>query len=272
MRTMPVSVLRRASLSRLRTTAGVSLQRYSVSDSIVLALVVLIAFTLLFPALANSRYQARKTACHENLWKLGQGLFSYSDLQSNRFPLVPISGSRSFAGVFAPILLEHQLLPPKSPPLICPGSALATQANDWSLPDLQEIDQAEGRRLVFLQNQAGGSYAYCVGYLENGRLRAVQNKGRATYALLSDSPSLFLPDRRSAHHGGRGQNILYEDGHIAFVTDLHVVPGDHPLRNWEGFAETGVDSSDAVVLPSGSPPVVDVKSIRVIDSDTLFFQ
>jgi hypothetical protein len=258
-------------LSRQRTSVGVPLQRYSVSDSIVLALVVLIAFTLLFPALANSRYQARKTACHANLWQLGQGLFSYSDLQSNRFPLVPISGSRSFAGVFAPILLEHQLLPPKSPPLICPGSELAAQADLWSLPDLQEIDHAEGRRLVWLQNRAGGSYAYCVGYLENGRLRAVRNEGRANYALLSDAPSFFLPDRRSAHHGGRGQNILYEDGHITFVTDLHRIPGDHPLRNREGFAEAGVDSSDAVVLPSGSRPVVDVESIRVIDSNTPFF-
>ncbi len=201
---------------------------------------------------------------------MGQGLFSYSDLQANRFPLVPISGSRSFAGVFAPILLEHQLLPPKSPPLICPGSELAAQADLWSLPDLQEIDQAEGRRLIWLQNRAGGSYAYCVGYLENGRLRTVRNQGRATYALLSDAPSFFLPDRRSAHHGGRGQNILYEDGHITFVTDLHQVPGDHPLRNREGFAEAGVDSSDAVILPSGSRPVVDVESIRVIDSDTPF--
>ena len=122
------AALRRAACPACARPPASALQRYSVSDSIVLTLVVLIAFTLLFPALANSRYQARKTACHENLWTLGQGLFSYSDLQSDRFPLVPISGSRSFAGVFAPILLEHELLPPKSPPLICPGSELAAQA------------------------------------------------------------------------------------------------------------------------------------------------
>ncbi|MHB0957807.1 MAG: hypothetical protein ACYC6N_05955 [Pirellulaceae bacterium] len=255
-----------AGLSRVRSTSVVYLKHYSVSDSIVLMLVVLIAFTLLFPALANSRYQARKAACQDNLWTLGQGLFTYSDLQADRFPLVPISGSRSFAGVFAPILLEHQLLRPDPPPLICPGSQLAVDAQHWSLPTLQEIDEAEGARLRFLQNRAGGSYAYCVGYLENGHLRAAKNQGRANFALLSDAPSFYLPDRRSANHGGRGQNIFYEDGHIAFVTDLRMVPGDHPLRNWDGFAEAGVHFDDSVLLPSGSRPVVDPESILRLDS------
>ncbi|MHB8971519.1 MAG: hypothetical protein ACYC3X_08425 [Pirellulaceae bacterium] len=260
------------SLSRMRMAAGLCLQRYAVSDCIILTLVVLIAFTLFLPALANSRYQARKVACQENLWTLGKGLFSYSELQLNRFPLVRISGNRSFAGVFAPILLEHELLEPENPPLVCPGSELAAERDGWFLPTLLEIDQATGPRLRILQDRAGGSYAYCVGYLENGRLRAAQNQSRAGFALLSDAPSFHLPDRRSAHHGGRGQNIFYEDGHVTFVTDLRALPGDHPLLNWEGFAEAGVDCSDAVLLPSGSRPVVDVESVRVIDAAGLTSQ
>ena len=92
--------------ARIRAAAGLCLRNYSLADCLVLTLVVLIAFTLLLPALVNSRYQARKLACQQNLGTLGQSLFSYSDLQSGQFPLVPLSGSRSFAGVFAPILLR----------------------------------------------------------------------------------------------------------------------------------------------------------------------
>ena len=90
------------SLSSARSAAGIRFQSYSVSDSLVLSLVVLAAFTLILPALANSRYQARKVACQDNLRVLGEGLLTYSMHDpGHRFPLVPISGSRSFAGVSA---------------------------------------------------------------------------------------------------------------------------------------------------------------------------
>jgi hypothetical protein len=250
------------SLSSARSAAGMRLQRYSVSDSIVLSLVVLVAFTLVLPALVNSRYQARKVACQDNLRVLGEGLLNYSRHDpGQRFPLVPISGSRSFAGVFAPILFEYEMVGPDSAQVVCPGSDLASElaVNDtsWSVPTLQEIDRAERFTLQRLQNRAGGSYAYCVGYLEDGRLQAVRNASRPNFALLSDAPSYYLPDRRSANHGGRGQNVYYEDGHYAFVTDVRFVAGDDPWRNREGFAEAGRDQFDSVVLPSGMRPVVD---------------
>ncbi len=255
------------SLSRA-PAAGMRLQRYSVSDSIVLSLVVLAAFTLILPALANSRYQARKAACQDNLRVLGEGLLSYSVREpGQRFPLVPLSGSRSFAGVFAPILFEYEMIGPEGSQVICPGSALAVEDANWSVPTLREIDRAEKPVLQYLQDRAGGSYAYCVGYLEDGRLQAVKNSNRSNFALLSDAPSYYLPDRRSANHGGRGQNVYYEDGHCAFVTDLRFAPGsDDPWRNREGFAEAGKDRFDSVVLPSGMRPIVDSETISVIVS------
>jgi hypothetical protein len=227
------------------------------TDCLVLTLVLLIAFTLLMPAIVNSRYQARKLTCQQNLGIMGRNLFSYSDLQSGQFPLVPLSGSRSFAGVFAPILLENNLLDVAHPQLICPGSELATDARSWSLPTLAEVDEAAGPRLLYLQDRAGGSYAYCVGYIDDQGLHPVENRGRSQFAILSDAPSFFLPDRRSAHHGGRGQNVLYEDGRVAFITDFADHGEDHPWLNRAGYAEAGVDQFDSVLLPSGARPVVD---------------
>jgi hypothetical protein len=248
-------------------SAGIChLERYSVSDTIALSLVVLTAFSLILPALANSRYQARKVACQDNLRVLGEGLLTYSARDpGQRFPLVPLSGSRSFAGVFAPILLDHEMLGPQGSQVICPGSDLATGDRNWTVPTLQEIDQAEKSILQFLQDRAGGSYAYSVGYVEGGQLHAVKNRGRSNFALMSDAPSCFLPDRRSANHGGRGQNVYFEDGHYAFVTDARIVPGgDDPWRNEADFAEAGTVEDDSVVLPSAMRPVVDPEALQPI--------
>ncbi len=244
---------------------GVRLERYSASDTIVLSLVVLVAFSLILPALANSRYQARKTACQQNLRVLGEGLITYSMRDpEQRFPLVPISGSRSFAGVFAPILVEYKMIEPEWAQVICPGSDLAASEPSWSVPTLEEIDRAERPSVLErLQERAGGSYGYSVGYLDGTRLRAVRNLNRSNFALVSDAPSYYLPGRRSANHGGRGQNIYFEDGHYAFVTDVRAVPDD-PWRNDYGFAEAGNRPDDSVVLPSGMRPVVDLDDIQLL--------
>lgn len=253
-----------ASASRIRAAAGLCLRSYSVADCLVLSLVLLIAFTLLMPAIVNSRYQARKLACQQNLTNLGQKLFTYSDLQSGQFPLVPLSGSRSFAGVFAPILLENELIDVERPQLICPGSELATDARSWSLPTLAEIDRETGPQLLFLQDRAGGSYAYCVGYLDDKGLHPVENRGRSNFAILSDAPSFFLPNRRSAHHGGRGQNVLFEDGRVAFVGDFAGSSMDNPWLNRDKFAEAGINEEDSVLLFSGAKPVVEYEPLSTL--------
>ena len=159
------------------------------------------------------------------------------------------------------------MIGPDGSRVICPGSELAAElaASDtrWSVPTLKEIDRAEHSALARLQDRAGGSYAYNVGYVEDRRMQAVRNLSRPNYALLSDAPSLYLPDRRSANHGGRGQNVYYEDGHYAFVTDVRFV-ADDPWRNHDGFAEAGTDRFDAVVLPSGMRPVAEPDTIPLI--------
>lgn len=231
-------------------------QRLTGVDSVALALASLAAFTLLMPALANSRHEARKLLCADNLRTVGCELIGYSQLQpDHRFPHVPAAGPRAFAGVFAPILVECQLLDPRQPHLVCPASPLALRVAEWSVPTLARIDQAPPGQRWLLQNQAAGSYAYCVGYVENNRMQAVQNAGRAHFALLADAPSLSQAGPASTNHGGCGQNIFFEDGHVVFVTDARMLPGDDPFHNHHGLAEAGTDRDDAVILPSLLPPL-----------------
>ena len=228
---------------------------HALADSIVLAIVSLAAFTLFLPALANSRYEARKSTCQDNLRRLGSHLMSFSFRQPDqRFPLVPVTGNRSFAGVFAPSLLESRLISRSGSLLVCPGSNMANAPGPHVVPTFQEIDSADRECLGKLQHRAGGSYAYSVGYLVDGQPCA-RNRGRSHYALMADAPSLHLPLRLSDHHGGRGLNVLYEDGRVLFITDLREARGDNPLRNHDGFAEAAHDPDDAVVLPSGMRPI-----------------
>ena len=188
-------------------------------------------------------------------------MFAFTVFQPDqRFPFVPVDGNRSFAGIFAPILLDNQLIARNCALLICPGMQRQEVLDEedlgpWYVPSLAEVDAASGRDLFQLQNRAGGNYAYAVGYFENGRYRAVRNRGRSEFPILGDSPSYHLVNRQSANHGGRGQNICYEDGHIVFVTDLTAIVGDDPLRNRRGYPQAGLDTSDSVLLPSVMRPI-----------------
>ncbi len=239
---------------------------YRVSDNIVLALVGLIAITLFLPALANSRYEARKLTCQNNLRNLAWQLFGYCDRQPDRhYPFVPPYGNHSFAGFYAPVLLESDLIPRDCSYLICPGSELALEQADsllqetdlgpWRVPSIAEINAASGRRLYRLQNRAGGSYAYCVGYVENGYYYPARNLGRSHYPIVADTPSLYLPGLTSANHAGRGQNICYDDGRVGYVTDLSQFVGDDPWRNDHGFVEVGSNANDSVLLQSWMRPI-----------------
>jgi hypothetical protein len=239
--------------------------QWSMADGVVVALVCLMAITLFLPALANSRFLSEKFLCQNNLRSLGSALVGYAERQPDHtFPFVPLDGNRAFAGVYASTLLENELISPSDIILVCPSSELARRLTPWQVPTFEEIDRASRMSLIQLQESAGGSYAYNLGYVEDQKYRAVENQGRTHFALLSDAPSFHLPGRRSANHGGRGQNILYEDGHILFVSDPHLLRGDDPLRNRSGYLEAGLDYNDAVVAPSAMRPLADHTMIEII--------
>jgi hypothetical protein len=238
---------------RMSPECGVSARSWSMADAIVVAGIFIVASLLFFPAIANSRYRSRIAGCQFNLQSLGGALTDYSEMNGGLLPQIPTSGNRAVAGIYGPMLAEgHFVDDPRV--LICPGSRLAVRSAQWQLPSVAELDLARGRQLVSLQRAAGGSYGYTLGYFEDGRYHAPRRRGRANFALMSDAPSLHLAGRRSDAHGGRGQNVLFEDNRVEFVVSC--VAYDPLFVNRDGVASAGLDENDSVIARSSTPPFI----------------
>ena len=209
---------------------------------------------LFFPAISNSRHMARIAQCHNNLRQLGIAMSIYSDLSGGYFPAVPASGNRAFAGVYGPILrdsghlINEQLL-------FCPSTSLISTGDQFAIPSLADIDGADPQQLVSLRRFAGGSYGYNIGVFERGVYRPARNVGRSHFAMMADAPAISLAGYLSLNHGGKGLNLLYEDGRVQYVVqpdaDEYL---DHPFRNHLGVVEPGVTKDDAVIAPGYAPP------------------
>jgi len=101
----------------------------------------------------------------------------------------------------------------------------------------------------------GGSYAYCLGYMEQGQYRGRKTLQRSHFALVADAPSPRRPDRHSDNHGGEGQNVLFEDGHVSFLRSSRSVDrADDIFLNDAGLVGAGVSAEDAVLGPSDARP------------------
>lgn len=243
-----------ASVAAMSDVRPVDRRRVRWADVIMTASVCLAAASLLFPAISTMRHQQEKTVCQNNLQHLGVSLASYAGQSADgRIPLIPLSGNRSFAGFYAASLLDKELLE-ETRWLVCPSSDMAEQIESFRVPRIVEIDRATGEALVRLQRNAGGSYGYNLGYFEDGEYQAPRHESRAYYCLMSDAPASFKPTRKTKNHGGRGQNMLYEDGSCRWVVDPCQDLCDDPYLNRAGFVGAGNDCTDVVVGESLATP------------------
>lgn len=225
------------------------------ADLAVAASIAAAAFLLVFPAIENSRFQARVAGCQENLRQLGTALAQYSERNQGYFPQIPASGPLAVAGVYAPMLLESGYL--DSPDqVVCPGSTLA-EADGFSVPDLEQVQAAPtGEKLAELHRWMGGSYGYTLGHTVDGCYRPTKNLHRTHFAVMADAPSYGLPALASLNHGGRGQNVLFEDGHVEFLP--LPLPAGYPddfFLNDTGLVAAGTHLDDSVVGSSAAAPV-----------------
>jgi len=220
-----------------------------------MAIAVFVAATaLLFPALQNSRTHARLRACQDHLRQLGLALTEYSQQHDDYFPSVPARGRLAAAGVYAPVLLGSGLLT-DSEQVVCPDSPLARQRN-FRVPSISEIQMATAEELDRLRRLMGGSYGYCLGYIRDGTYQPTKNLRREHFAVMADAPAVDEPGRQSLNHGRRGQNVLFEDGHVVFLASSKPFDeADDIFANELGAMAAGTHPNDSVIGASTVSPI-----------------
>ncbi len=229
--------------------------RWRMSDLAVAAGVFLAATLLFWPAMNQSRYAARVRGCQNNMRQIGLALQSYSDAHPGKLPAIHSRHTLNRSGLYAVILLQNNLLGEQRL-IICPGSKLAEDVENFDVPTWAELEAAAPAEQLRMVKTMGGSYGFSLGYRqEDGEHSPPLALGRSTHVILADAPSRDHQDRMSGNHGACGQNLLFEDFHVEYVTGCRTrACRDHIFENRNGEQAAGLDRDDVVIGPSEASP------------------
>jgi hypothetical protein len=228
----------------------------TLADVLVSAGVCAVAAALFFPAIAQSRHQAQLAACQDRLQAIGRALAAFADNHQGEYPAPPDDGPLAVAGYYSLPLREDGYLPDDAD-FLCPGGTLDEAAT--RLPLREELLTASDARLIELQRRLGGSFGYNLGVMIDGERHPVQRQGRNLFAIMSDAPSVRLGGRQSSHHGGDGQNVLFDDGGVRFVRGFSIGEFDDLFHSDRGFVEAGRHVNDSVIGRSEAAPIIWVR-------------
>lgn len=189
---------------------------------------VFLAISMLFvPAVRQSRDASRRTDCVNNLRQLHTMLVSYSGVHGGFFPT---AARHENAGMFAVYLGEdgYGSQEELARLLVCRASPVADDIAHKRItvrvPTLCELEAATAKERCFWKRMMSPSYAYRIGYVEDGQYFAIRNSNSCHKALMADNPRRCKraagANLQSDHHGG--QNVLFEDGHVDFLHDCCV--------------------------------------------------
>jgi prepilin-type processing-associated H-X9-DG protein len=254
-------------------------------DLMLSGLAAMALFGIVLPGILRGRFIARNIACQDNLRDAGVAL-TYFALQNpqQQLPQLASEGNEAFAGLFSVKLRDKELIQ-RMDQLLCPSLDRPKLLFERP-PTTDQVRAAEGAALRAMQQFSGGSYAYNLGVMSENRYQSPRYQGRTAFAILGDAPVPIasLPNFSAAEgaaanrrggalqatsvghqpvrygHGGRGVNLLFEDGHVIFlpVGDA-MMTHDHPFLNHRGDIEAGVNIDDATLAPSAYPPFADVQ-------------
>ena len=237
---------------RLNTLAGgeFKVSSWSMRDMLVGVAALAVLAGLLFPALNYSRKQGRLTACQNNLRQIGIAFMDYSSIHEGEFPSIPRQGNLAVSGCYAPILKSAGLVTDDSV-FTCAG---VTDTLPVVIPSVEQVEAAETEtQRSHYRKTMGGHFGYSMGFQDGDRYQAPR-AGIANVVLLADQPS-NRSDRQSRNHGGNGQNCLFGDGRVTFVSGP-AYGEDLVYENDRGIVGPGTHALDSVIGPSHLSPTL----------------
>lgn len=252
----------RSRVSLSRVTDFIYANPLSAREMTVTAAACLVLGMLFFPAVANSRHQARISACQNNLRKVGIGLTEYGQLHGGYFPAFAKDGALSGAGSCVPRLRDDGFIESEQI-LVCPSSSIADGWETFIVPTCEELAAMTGSEAAYWKQRMGGSYAYPLGTISSSGAKPHRNRYRSNFVILADAPDLAADGWTSRNHSGHGQNVVCEDLSIRYVRDCRLFAcgqqdstADLFYANRNGQVAPGVDIDDAVVAPSEVSPLL----------------
>ena len=236
---------------QLNTLAGGSefeISSWSMRDMLVGVAALAVLAGLLFPALNYSRNQGRLAACQNNLRQVGMAFMDYSSIHEGGFIAIPDQGNLAASGCYGPILKDAGLLKDDSL-LACAG---LVDVAPVVIPSVEQVEAAETEtQRSHYRKTMGGHFGYSMGFQDGDRYQAPR-AGIADVVLLADQPS-NRSDRQSLNHGGDGQNCLFGDGRVMFVSGP-AYGEDLVYENDRGIVAPGTHALDSVIDPSHLSP------------------
>jgi prepilin-type N-terminal cleavage/methylation domain-containing protein/prepilin-type processing-associated H-X9-DG protein len=200
---------------------------------VVIAIIGILAGILL-PVLSRARESARKTQCMSNVKQIGMGLIMYANENSETFPSSTASNPS-----MASINLLYDTYISDNKVFNCPSDTTVTAATNAGMS----------------VSTSGGSEYFTSAQCSYGYDRSHSQADDADVALLADRPP-SSPDATTSttNHNGRGQNVVYVDGHVEFVNS--------PLAGW--YTSDGTTRDNIYTNSAGGTGVSTVGTDTVI--------
>jgi hypothetical protein len=228
------------------------------TDVMVAASILFCIALLIPPGLSYVQYRHNIVACQNNLQNFYTSLKHYSDHHDGAFPNVAVAAPRDVAGVFIPILNEDRLLD-NQVSVICPAMGNVQAPLPLSLRQIADLRPED---FEVCARGLAGCYGYSLGYVDelghHGLRLDMRQGNNAFLPIMADCPPADVDQGNpgnSLNHAGRGQNVLYIDGHTAFCNSRTVGVGrDDIYLNYDNQVAAGKSIWDAVLGNSAAHP------------------
>lgn len=231
---------------------------FGFKDFAVAAGILLCTLATLFPAMHRHKAQMDQASCGYNLQQLGLGLLQYASINRS-YPNIHDRGQHLPAGAYAAMLQESGLL--HDPRLLhCPCNGPCPAAGH-PLPPIAELLALRDQDPAQLAALLDADYAYHVGYRTGpgGQVEPLSPFNRdGAVPLLADAPPLdrvrrLILDGNSPNHGGRGQNVLFSDGHIRWASTRTLDHDADIYLNSQRRPAPGLGPRDSALVPAHFP-------------------